>query len=46
MSLTDVIAPAIALAEDGIEVTPDLAGALAGSHETFRQIHDELRASS
>ena len=35
MSLKEVIAPAIALAEDGFVVTPDLAGALAASHETF-----------
>jgi len=37
MSLQDVILPAIALAEDGIEITPDLAGALHGSHDTFEK---------
>jgi gamma-glutamyltranspeptidase / glutathione hydrolase len=35
MSLSEVMAPAIALAEDGIEVTPGLAEALAESHDTF-----------
>jgi gamma-glutamyltranspeptidase / glutathione hydrolase len=35
MSLKDVIAPAIALARDGVVVTPDLAGALANGHELF-----------
>jgi gamma-glutamyltranspeptidase / glutathione hydrolase len=35
MSLKDVIMPAIALARDGIVVTPDLAGLLLGGHEIF-----------
>ena len=35
MSLKDVIAPATALARDGIVVTPDLAGALASNHDNF-----------
>ncbi len=35
MSLAEVMAPAIKLAEDGVEVTPGLAEALAGSHDTF-----------
>src|SRR5882724_6010029 len=35
MSLPEVMAPAIALADDGVEVTPGLAEALAESHETF-----------
>jgi gamma-glutamyltranspeptidase / glutathione hydrolase len=35
MSLADVMAPAIALAKDGVEVTPGLAEALAASHATF-----------
>ncbi len=35
MSLAEVMAPAIALAESGVEVTPGLAEALAGSHDTF-----------
>ena len=35
LSLAEVMAPAIRLAEDGIEVTPGLAEALAQSHDTF-----------
>jgi gamma-glutamyltranspeptidase/glutathione hydrolase len=35
MSLAEVMAPAIALGKDGVEVTPGLAEALAGSHATF-----------
>ncbi len=35
MRLADVMAPAIRLAEDGVVVTPGLAEALVGSHDTF-----------
>jgi gamma-glutamyltranspeptidase/glutathione hydrolase len=35
MSLKDVIGPAIALARDGVVVTPDLAGALKANHDNF-----------
>ncbi len=35
MSLAEVMAPAIALAESGVEVTPGLAEAFARSHDTF-----------
>ncbi len=37
MSLAEVMAPAIALADDGVTVTPALAEALAASHETFQK---------
>lgn len=37
MSLAEVTAPAIALAEEGVEVTPGLAEALAASHDTLAQ---------
>ena len=37
MSLADVLAPAIALAEEGITVTPDLANSLTGLAERLKQ---------
>ena len=43
MSLKDVIAPAIALARDGVVVTPDLAGALESSHEVFAKYSSQRR---